>query len=143
MNIISKSEKETLKFAANIAKASKPGDVFALEGDLGSGKTTFAKGFAAGLEIEKPVTSPTFVIMKKYDVLKNPNGIKQLVHLDCYRFGHPSEIESVGLSEYCQDGVSVILLEWPEKADLSAFPNIQRISFEFTDENSRKINIKN
>jgi len=141
MEFISKSEKETIEFASEIAKTAKPGDIFTLEGDLGSGKTTFAKGFALGLGIKKAITSPTFVIMKKYDVSGNPNNIERLVHLDCYRFGYPSEIESVGLSEYYSDGESVILLEWPEKADLPDDANTHEILFEYLDENRRKIKI--
>ena len=66
MTFESHSREETIKFAANLAAKSKPGDVYTLTGDLGVGKTVFAKGFAKGLGVTEPVTSPTFTIVQEY-----------------------------------------------------------------------------
>lgn len=99
---VSTSE-ETMELAKEMAKRLKPGDVIALEGDLGAGKTTFTKGIAQGLEISRTVNSPTFTIIKEYD------GKIPLFHMDVYRI--KDSFEDLGLDEYFEgDGVSVV--EW-------------------------------
>lgn len=113
MEFISNSEKETLIFAQSLAKKLHGGQVVALSGDLGSGKTVFAKGIAQGLGIENNVTSPTFVIAKKYEVLKN-KSINKLIHIDSYRLKGPEDAESIGIDEYLNDPEALIIIEWPE-----------------------------
>lgn len=100
---ISKSADDTKDFAQKLAKSLKPGDVIALEGDLGAGKTTFTKGLAEGLGIKKNVNSPTFTIIKEYQ------GILPLYHMDVYRL--EDTYEDLGFDEYFEgDGVTVV--EW-------------------------------
>lgn len=102
------SEKETFDFAKSLAEKSKKGDVYALIGDLGVGKTAFTKGFAKGLSIDEPVVSPTFTFVQVYD-----DGIMPLYHFDVYRIGDPSEMEEIGYEDYFYgDGVS--LMEWAD-----------------------------
>lgn len=137
MEYISRNEKETYDIAEKIASSAQPGDVFALFGDLGSGKTTFTKGFAAFLGIKKHVTSPTFVISKEYEVLSSP--IEKLVHVDCYRLSCEEDAENIGLGEYLNGGKSILLLEWPEKIEKILPHNTKKIYFEYIDENTRKI----
>ena len=90
-----------------VAPQLKAGDVLLLDGDLGAGKTSFTKGLAAGLGIDKPVKSPTFTIIREYQ-----QGRLPLYHMDIYRL-EDGGVEDLGLEEYFEgDGVSVV--EWPE-----------------------------
>lgn len=139
MEFVSKSEKDTFDLAAKIAAETKPGDILALFGDLGSGKTTFAKGFAKALGVEKTITSPTFVILKKYSV--NGEKIKQLFHLDCYRLHGPEDAEAIGLNEYLKDNSAVFLIEWPEKIWPLVDKKSKKITFTYINENERKISL--
>lgn len=127
--------------AQKIARQAKPGDIFALKGDLGSGKTTFAQGFASALGIKNIVTSPTFVISKSYPVSENKNGIKELVHIDCYRLNQASDAESIGLSDYLEDENCVLLIEWPEEIWGAIKNRAKEICFETVSENERKITL--
>ena len=98
------SEKETIEIAQNLESEKFPNMVICLEGDLGSGKTVFTKGFAQALGIEETVTSPTFNIIKEY-----PNGELPLYHMDVYRLENGAE--DMGLDDYLfGDGVCVV--EW-------------------------------
>ncbi|CRK85391.1 tRNA (adenosine(37)-N6)-threonylcarbamoyltransferase complex ATPase subunit type 1 TsaE [Neobacillus massiliamazoniensis] len=94
---------ETAHFAGKLAGLLKPGDVIALEGDLGAGKTTFTKGLAIGLEIKKTVNSPTFTIIKEY------HGRLPLYHMDVYRV--EDAFEDLGFDEYFE-GEGVTVVEW-------------------------------
>lgn len=100
------SAKETFEIAYNLAKSSNIGDVFALDGDLGVGKTVFAQGFAKGLGIEESVNSPTFTILSVYD-----EGCIPLYHFDVYRIGDVSEMDEIGYEDYFY-GDGVCLIEW-------------------------------
>lgn len=104
----SHSAKETEQFAADLAAKAKPGDVYTLSGDLGVGKTVFAKGFAKGLGITEPVTSPTFTIVQEY-----LSGRLPFYHFDVYRIGDPDEMEETGFYDYIDRG-GVVLIEWAE-----------------------------
>ena len=141
MEYVSKSEKETCNIAKKLALEAKPGDIFALYGDLGSGKTTFTKGIASAFGIKKPVTSPTFVISKEYPV--NTNKIKKLVHTDCYRLSGKEDAENIGLPEYLNCNNAVVVLEWPEKIENMLPKHVKKIEFEYIDENTRKLTVGN
>ena len=105
------SEDETFELGKKLACKARPGQIIALNGDLGSGKTVFTKGFASGLGITEPVTSPTFTIVQEYDT-----GRLNLYHFDVYRIGSVGEIYETGLDEYLfGEGVSIV--EWAEKID--------------------------
>lgn len=106
--IITNSEAETLEVGRKIADNARPGELYCLNGDLGAGKTVFAKGFAEGLGIKEPVTSPTFTIIKEYDEGRIP-----LYHFDVYRIADPSEMDAIGYEEYFF-GSGVCLVEWSE-----------------------------
>lgn len=96
-------------FGARIAAQLSPGDVVALSGELGSGKTTLARAVIASLGHSGEVPSPTFTIVETYDALCPP-----LVHADFYRFEHPREADELGLDDYRQG--AALIAEWPEKA---------------------------
>jgi tRNA threonylcarbamoyladenosine biosynthesis protein TsaE len=102
---ISNSEAETEAFAAGLAKDAAEGSVYCLEGELGAGKTAFARGFARGLGYDGAVTSPTFCILNVYE-----GGRLPLYHFDAYRVG-PADMEDVGFDEYLS-GDGACLVEW-------------------------------
>lgn len=107
---ITKSREETVKLGAKIAKDFKKGDVIALIGELGSGKTTLVKGIAKGLGVKnsRHVNSPSFVIIKEYQ------GKISLYHFDVFRLDSASDLDSVGYEEYFYgDGICVV--EWADK----------------------------
>lgn len=107
----SQSPGDTFGLAKKIAGKASAGDIFLLYGDLGTGKTVFAQGFAAGLGIEDYVNSPTFTIMKTYDT-----GRLTLHHFDVYRIGSPEEMYDLDYEEYLY-GDGVCLIEWAELID--------------------------
>ena len=100
------SPEETLEVGKELGKASVAGQVYALVGDLGVGKTVFTKGFAEGLGIEEAVNSPTFTSLQIYDEGRSP-----LYHFDVYRIEEPEEMEEIGFDEYIE-GDGVCLIEW-------------------------------
>ena len=107
--IESGSPGETERIGYGLGKSSHPGDVVALYGELGSGKTCFVKGIALGLNITANVKSPSFSIINEYP------GVIPLVHIDFYRLKIPSEIEDLGWLEYLDTG-AVVVIEWAERA---------------------------
>jgi len=102
------SANDTQELGKQLGLAAKPGDVFALTGDLGVGKTVFAEGFARGLGITEPVTSPTFTILAEYD-----DGRLPFYHFDVCRIGTIDEMDEIGYED-CFFGEGVSLVEWAE-----------------------------
>jgi tRNA threonylcarbamoyladenosine biosynthesis protein TsaE len=101
-----KSVDETRALAAELASLVVPGDIIVLAGDLGAGKTAFVQGFAKALGVTEHVTSPTFILVRRYDDATIP-----LIHVDAYRLDHLQELVDVGLPELLDDG-GVTLIEW-------------------------------
>ena len=97
---------DTFRLGFQMAEKAVPGDVIALLGDLGVGKTVFTKGFAAGLGIQEEISSPTFTILQLYE-----EGRLPLYHFDVYRIGDPEEMMEVGWDDYIY-GNGVCLIEW-------------------------------
>ncbi len=128
MKIITNNEKETIELGEFLAKKCKGGEVFALSGDLGSGKTVLAKGMAKGLGVKAYVTSPTFVLMKIYGTGKG-RKIKEFVHVDCYRLGHEQDLIDIGITEYLNRPDAVCLIEWAEKLPFLKKYDVSRIVF--------------
>lgn len=102
----SASPEETEAIAAAFARELRPGDLVLVEGELGSGKTTFIRGACRGLGVEGPVTSPTYTVGHRY------RGRVVVSHLDLYRFTGLSDAEWGDLEEYFRD--AVVFIEWPE-----------------------------
>jgi tRNA threonylcarbamoyladenosine biosynthesis protein TsaE len=100
-----KSVDDTRALAAELAALAKPGDLIVLAGDLGTGKTAFAQGFARGLGVDEQVTSPAFVLVRTYE------GRLPLVHMDVYRLDHMQELVDLGIAELLDEG-AVTLVEW-------------------------------
>jgi len=110
--IISRSEKETENFAVQLAQSLRPGTVITLEGDLGAGKTVFARGFARGLGITDPVSSPTYTIVQEYPLPQTG----RLYHMDLYRIDSASAALAFGVDEFFDDNNAYSLVEWPKRA---------------------------
>ena len=100
------SEQETYAYGVSLAKQAVPGQVFALVGDLGVGKTVLTKGLAAGLGVTEPVSSPTFTILQEYE-----EGRLPFYHFDVYRIADPEEMDEIGYEDYFY-GDGVCLVEW-------------------------------
>ena len=137
---ITKSSQETRVFAKDLALEVRGGDVILLRGDLGSGKTTFTQGFAEGLGIKKQITSPTFLIIKTYEVLRE--DIKTLYHLDLYRLSSEKEIEEIGILDIFDDLEGVAIIEWGEP--LGNLLPMKRIDlrFKYLGEDKREISLE-
>jgi tRNA threonylcarbamoyladenosine biosynthesis protein TsaE len=110
-NIVSNSPQETIELGCRLAKQFKGGEVLAICGPLGSGKTQLIKGLAAGLgaaEGGRTVNSPTFVIVNEY------SGKFDIYHIDAYRLETAEQFEMLGFDDYCYPD-SVVLIEWADK----------------------------
>ncbi|MFA7193641.1 MAG: tRNA (adenosine(37)-N6)-threonylcarbamoyltransferase complex ATPase subunit type 1 TsaE [Candidatus Paceibacterota bacterium] len=110
-----------------------------LSGNLGAGKTTFTQQVSKILNIEEKITSPTFVLMKKYSI--DFGKFKNLIHIDAYRVEDPNELKVLKFSELCDDPENLIFIEWPEKVEEVLPEKRITITFEVADEDSREINI--
>lgn len=133
MRIISASVRETERIAFNLARHLHSGDVVALIGNLGSGKTIFVKGLALGLGCrKKDVLSPTFVLMRQY------KGKYLLHHFDLYRLKNVHQLEQIGYEEYFYgDGITAI--EWADRIEMALPEEYLRIEFRIKDANKRRI----
>lgn len=139
LTITSKSREETMELGRRIGSRLKGGEVFAICGPLGSGKTHLIKGIAAGAGAEhsEDVTSPTFVIVNEY------SGRLDIYHIDAYRIGSLAEFEMLGFDDFCYPQ-SVVLIEWADKIE----PVIHdigyiRVDLEHAGERTRVIHFQN
>lgn len=140
--MITHTAQETIEAGVYFAKKLRGGEILALNGDLGSGKTTFIKGLAQGLGIKENITSPTFVLLKEYQTLKSNLRGGILVHVDAYRIERSEDIESVGIEDYFNHRDVILAVEWAEKIKKILPKDRINISFETLDENRRKISFK-
>jgi tRNA threonylcarbamoyladenosine biosynthesis protein TsaE len=129
---LSHSEKDTLEFARELGKDARPGTVFALTGELGSGKTIIAKGIALGLGVADEITSPTFTLLEIY------TGRAPLYHFDLYRIESEDELDRLFFEEYWEDE-GVCIIEWAEKAKGRLPEGYMAITIEYLDETKRNI----
>jgi tRNA threonylcarbamoyladenosine biosynthesis protein TsaE len=135
--ILSRSSKETKKFAGLLAKnllkrpkKSKTALILALTGDLGSGKTTFIQGICRAAGIKKHITSPTFIIFRRF---------KNIYHIDCYRFQKPQELLKLGFKEIISNPKNIALIEWAEKIKKFLPKNVIWIKFNYGEKENERI----
>jgi tRNA threonylcarbamoyladenosine biosynthesis protein TsaE len=124
--IITESAEETAKEGKELAGNIRAGDTLCLYGELGSGKTTFVQGFAKGLGITTRLLSPTFIIVRRYDI---PASEKFLYHIDLYRLTKMEDFDELGLDEIFANPRSFVVVEWAEKLE-GMLPN-DRIDIRF------------
>lgn len=130
----SKDEMDTLELAQNIESEKFPNMVICLNGELGTGKTLFVKGFAQALGIDDTITSPTFNIVKEYDTGELP-----LYHMDVYRLENHKE--NIGITDYFSKG-GVTIIEWADMIEDELPDERLDINFRFVDENTRVLIFK-
>ena len=138
----SKSAFQTKKFASFLAKeiVKSPAHktlVLALEGNLGSGKTTFTQGFAPSLGVKENVLSPTFVLMKIYEIKRK--SYKHLIHIDCYRVESPRELSHLGFKKILKDKDAIILIEWADRIKKLIPRDAVRIKFKHGNKKQERI----
>ena len=134
--VFSLSEEETLDVGRTIARSLRGGELILLEGDLGLGKTVFAKGIAAGLGIApNDVTSPSFALVQEYT-----GGRVPIFHIDLYRLEDPEELSTIGIEEIVAGG-GVVMVEWGERLPPYLRREAIRVRFHDIGEGSRRIEI--
>ena len=136
LEVVSTSDEMTMNIAQKFASSLKRPSVISLVGDLGAGKTTFAKGFAKGLGIDELVTSPTFTILNTYE-----SGERPLYHFDMYRLSNKDEAIELGFEEYfdLKTLKGITLVEWAENVK-GLLPQLHiQVTLEKVDETKRKI----
>ncbi|MEK7517152.1 MAG: tRNA (adenosine(37)-N6)-threonylcarbamoyltransferase complex ATPase subunit type 1 TsaE [Patescibacteria group bacterium] len=139
---ITESSEQTKNLGKRLAQDLKGGDVIALYGDLGSGKTTFVQGLAEGLGIKRRIISPTFIIIRsyklsiKYEVL----SMKYFYHIDLYRIDDRKSIKDLGIEEIMDDPKNIVAIEWAEKIRNILPRRRVDINFSYID-NKRRVEI--
>ena len=128
------SEEATAQFGATLARLARPGDVITLSGPLGVGKTALARGFIGALGYAGEVPSPSFAIVQPYEELD-----PAVWHVDFYRIEDPSEVEELGLDSAAD---AVLMIEWPERASHSRWPDALALSLEFGEKSERILTAK-
>lgn len=132
LRVVCPQETDTLAVAGRLAAEVQPGDVVVLKGDLGSGKTRFVSGLAAGLGVEEQVVSPSFVLMREYR-----SGFLPVIHVDVYRLGSINEFDDLDVFERAADGVLVI--EWGDAVVSALPPDLLTVRFEVGDDGTRTL----
>ena len=147
MRIVSRDLIQTEKIAGDWVRDlgklnSKRATVVLLYGDLGSGKTTFTQAVARALGIKSRITSPTFVLQKRYLIKDKKFSWNRLIHMDCYRLAGGHEVNRLGWEEIVSDPKNLILIEWPDMIG-GAVPKLsEKIHFKFIDEKTRSLDFK-
>jgi len=134
---VTRSAEETFDLAYRVGEAIDEPAVFLLQGDLGAGKTVFAKGVGAGLDIDPAeVNSPTFTILNRHE------GRMRLYHLDLYRIaGGANEVYDLGLEEILAEPGAVVVIEWPERLGAFAIPNAYRVVIDDLGGDERSVSV--
>ena len=135
---VTRSAEETFDLAYRIGEAINEPAVFLLQGDLGVGKTVFAKGVGAGLDIDPAeVNSPTFTILNRHE------GRMRMYHLDLYRIeGGADEVYSLGLDEMLSEDDVVVVVEWPERLGAFAIPDAYRVVIDDLGGDERSVSVR-
>ena len=134
--IITSSPDESIQLGIKLSKQMKPGDIYGLQGQLASGKTTFIKGVLDGFGYKEEVTSPTFTFINEYDAKQ------KIIHVDCYRENSLEKWHEIGILEYFNNQDNIILIEWAEIIKPLLPLDIKWIYFEHVNEEKRKISIE-
>jgi tRNA threonylcarbamoyladenosine biosynthesis protein TsaE len=125
---VSHSVRDTEAIAAELARSLVGGEVIALHGDLGAGKTQFTRGLGAALGGDPhAVSSPTFVLLNVYDAAK-----LKVFHLDAYRVHGPEDFEAIGFGELLEQAGGVVVIEWPSRVETLLPPGQRRIDVTLT-----------
>lgn len=136
---LSKNSLETEAVAKELAASLQGGELVALVGNLGAGKTVFVKALAQALGVKETITSPTFVLLKIYNT--KHKKIQKLVHVDCYRLEGKEDLADIGLQDYLNQPETVVVVEWANK--ISALPERTiKVKIDYIDNDQRQISIE-
>lgn len=135
--MILRSPEESLDLGRKLAGLVRPGDVIALSGPLGAGKTSIARGLLAALGLEEEAPSPSFAIVQPYDP---PEVRFPVLHVDLYRLDHPEEAEELGLDDARSD--SLLIVEWPERLGEAAWHDALWLSLDVAPDGARVLTAK-
>ena len=136
------SPQETFELGEKWGKECRGGEIMALQGELGAGKTVFVQGVAQGLGYKEVVNSPTFVLMQLYELTENENEIAYLCHIDAYRVHSSEEIQNAGVEDYLGREDTVCVVEWPARISDILPSSTLYFSLDIQGENDREISIK-
>ena len=154
---LTESRNQTFKLGKNFAARISPGDILLLYGELGAGKTTFVQGLAKGLHIKDRVLSPTFVLIRQYEIpnysssdppaggeSRNSRQARtiNLNHIDLYRIEKPDDLTNLGLSEIAEDQTSITVIEWADRIKDLELKQIYKIFFKHLEGDRREILIE-
>ena len=139
MILYSDSEEATLELGMRLAGRLKPGDVVALYGDLGAGKTVLSRGVARGLGVTEPVTSPTFTVVQEYRL----DDRRFFFHLDLYRIDNAEAAVAFGIEDFLFARDAITLVEWPERIEplLAGAKNCYRITLAHFEHDRRRLTV--
>lgn len=130
-------ESATTAVATRLAPLLRGGDLLALTGDLGAGKTFFARGLARALGVTEPVTSPTFTIVQEY-----PAPPWRLYHVDLYRLTDAEQAVAFGIDDYLDDPAGITVVEWPDRLGPLLDSRAWRLEFSITGPTSRRLQVR-
>jgi tRNA threonylcarbamoyladenosine biosynthesis protein TsaE len=125
---------DSLALGARLASLARPGDVIALSGPLGAGKTSVARGLLAALGLEAEAPSPSFAIVQPYDP---PEVAFPVLHVDLYRIEHPDEAEELGLGD--ARGEALLIVEWPERLGTAVWHDALWLTLEMRPDGARAL----
>lgn len=139
----SNNQRQTQDLGEEFASQLSPGDVVALEGDLGAGKTEFVRGVCRFFNVQDIVTSPTFAIINQYDGSVAGGSPVTIYHVDLYRVETPEQLRTVGFVEMVNDSTAIKFIEWPERARAEMPDRYWLVSLknDSSDDNARVIEI--
>lgn len=133
--ITTNSSEESFTLGRRLGQSARPGDVYALSGELGCGKTIIAKGIAEGIGITEDITSPTFTLLEIYE------NTVPLYHFDLYRIEHDAELDHLYFEDYWE-GTGVSVIEWAERAGTRLPDNTVHVTIEYINSTTRRIEIE-
>ena len=134
LDIVSHGVEQTRRLGAHLGRLLAPGDVILLDGEFGSGKTTFTQGIAKGLGLDSHyVNSPTFTLINEYK-----GGRVHLAHIDLYRLEGASDISTLGLDDYLE-GRGATVIEWPAQAEATLPQDRLLVEFEYLNDTKRTL----
>ena len=140
----SETAEETRLLGRDFGNTLSPRTLICFRGDLGAGKTTFIQGILRACGARPPFVSPTFILMKEYDLdTPTANGIRRVYHADAYRMERAEDFEKIGFTEWCADPEGIVLLEWPERIE-SLLPAVRTeisLSLKADDETAREVTL--
>ena len=136
-SFLSSSEAETEALGAALARELEPGAVVLLYGDLGAGKTVFSRGFARGLGVTEPVSSPTYTIVQEYNLATGG----RLYHMDLYRISDEHAALGFGVDEFLSEPGAISLVEWPERIRGLLPDTAIRVELRHRSRNEREIKV--